>query len=896
MLPNLQADFSGDLLSGTASVLLQTTNHLLSAAARYTNKSFNLSSKSKPKKVPKPPEIKALEKVKKDAHKHLQSVLSDSSASPELTEAAVASFKSAKASYQSLVRRIKVQEECSRDQDLDGLLGNNRVAVIKKIKSGRKKSTSSEIKRLTVGNKVYSEDRVADGFYDSISKLKSLGTVSSSSFDSFASDYEHIVKIMKTARKIPRISPKQASVLLRRIRVSVADFYSITAGHYINGGDVTLNHFCFLFNTVLGNIELAAAPELNTAHAVVLHKGHSKDRCLDSSYRTISSCPFLAKCIDIYLGDLSKENWKSCQAPTQYQGEGMSHELAALLLTCTVQNSLLSGKPLFLLLLDAKSAFDRVLREILVRRLFLDTAQDQRILYWDLRLANRLTFCSWDGNLMGPIHDQLGVEQGGPNSSEHYKLYNNEQLAQAQESGLGSTLGGGDLHVAAVGQADDSALCSNDLNKLQYLLKLTSNYCSRYQVELSATKTKLLVFTSKETDYIKYCRLVSPLQLGSTNLEFVDVAEHVGIMRSPSGNLAHIQQRIASHKGSLGSILYAGMSRHHRANPLSSLRAEKTFCSPVLFSGVAALILSRTEKDTLVSYVKKTIENLLKLHPKTPEPFVFLVSGSLPGEAILHLRQLSLFLMVCRLPGNILHAVALQELLSPTSEKTWFGQIEQICYQYALPHPLQLLNDPPEKEHFKKIVKLSVADFWKQKYVAQIRENNLTSLRYFRPEFCSLLHPHPILSTAGHTYDVNKMIVQLRLLSGRARLGSLVKHFAPGNSGLCELCHVEVEDLGHLLVPRCPHLVERAQMAKEYMKNNLSKSPTCLQILEKVLFDSKDDQDLWIQFVLDCSVLPTVIAATQADQTITGELFRATRTYCYTLHRNRLQILGRWKI
>ena len=118
----------------------------------------------------------------------------------------------------------------------------------------------------------------------------------------------------------------------------------------------------------------------------------------------------------------------------------MSHELAALLLTCTIQNSLREGKPLFVLLLDAKSAFDRVLRQILVRRLFLDTTQDQRILYWDLRLASRKTFCSWDGNLMGPIHDQRGVEQGGPNSSDHYKIYNNEQLREAQESGLGSSI------------------------------------------------------------------------------------------------------------------------------------------------------------------------------------------------------------------------------------------------------------------------------------------------------------------------------------------------------------------------------------------------------------------------------------------------------------------------
>ena len=528
--------------------------------------------------------------------------------------------------------------------------------------------------------------------YDSIAQLKTLDTITSPSFTSFANDYKHIIEICKAARTIPRISRQNAAELLRKIRASVADFYSITAEHYLNGGDAALDHFCFLFNAILGSIEVADAPELNTAHAVVLHKGHGKDKNLDSSYRIISSCPFLAKCVDIYLGELSKEAWKSCQATTQYQGEGMSHELAALLLTCTIQDSLLSGKPLFLLLLDAKSAFDRVLREILVRRLFLDTTQDQRILYWDLRLGSRRTFISWDGKLMGPIHDQRGVEQGGPNSSDHYKIYNNEQLREAQDSGLGSSVGGGDLHVAAVGQADDSALCSNDFHQLQYLLNLTVNYCSKYQVELSATKTKLLVYSAKETDYVKYCKLISPIQLGTTNLDFVNVAEHVGVMRSTSGNLPHIQQRITSHKKSLGSILQSGMSRRHRANPLSSLQAEKTFCSPVLFSGVAALILSRTEKDCLVSYVKTTTQNLLKLHPKTPEPFVFLISGSLPGEAVLHLRQLSLFLMVCRLPDNILHSVAHQELLSPRSKKTWFGQIEDVCYQYALPHPLQLLE------------------------------------------------------------------------------------------------------------------------------------------------------------------------------------------------------------
>ena len=69
----------------------------------------------------------------------------------------------------------------------------------------------------------------------------------------------------------------------------------------------------------------------------------------------------------------------------------MSHELAALLVT--IQFSLAKLIPVFILLLDAKSAFDLVLREILVRRLYLDTTPDQRITYFDHRLANRTTYC-----------------------------------------------------------------------------------------------------------------------------------------------------------------------------------------------------------------------------------------------------------------------------------------------------------------------------------------------------------------------------------------------------------------------------------------------------------------------------------------------------------------------
>ena len=116
----------------------------------------------------------------------------------------------------------------------------------------------------------------------------------------------------------------------------------------------------------------------------------------------------------------------------------MTHELAALLLTETLQHSLnVSKLPVFALFLDTKSAFDRVLKNILIRNMYLAGTTDQRLLYFDERLGNRHTFCEFNKHLMGPIKDTRGLEQGGVSSSDEYKLYNNEQASLAQASKLG---------------------------------------------------------------------------------------------------------------------------------------------------------------------------------------------------------------------------------------------------------------------------------------------------------------------------------------------------------------------------------------------------------------------------------------------------------------------------
>ena len=288
------------------------------------------------------------------------------------------------------------------------------------------------------------------------------------------------------------------------------------------------------------------------------------------------------------------------------------------------------------------------------------------------------------------------------------------------------------------------------------------------------------------------------------------------------------------------------------------------------------------------------MESLLKLHPKTPEPFVFLISGSLPARATLHKTQLSLFSMICRLPNNILNSIARHFLLSPGSGSTWFAQVESICWQYALPHPLYLLDNPPKKDEFKHLVKLQVEDYWLRHYRSQLKDNQLPSLRFFKSGFCNLSKPHPILTTAKGSYEVNEMIVQLRLLSGHARLGTLLRHFSLQHDGVCELCHLEVEDLAHFLLPKCPLLQERALLLIDYMQGMLLGSFRCSEIFQRVLQGRWLDPYSWLQFVLDCSVLSQVVRAAQEDHAVLDLLFKATSTYCYSLHRTRLKLLGRW--
>ena len=148
----------------------------------------------------------------------------------------------------------------------------------------------------------------------------------------------------------------------------------------------------------------------------------------------------------------------------------------------------------------------------------------------------------------------------------------------------------------------------------------------------------------------------------------------------------------------------------------------------------------------------------------------------------------------------------------------------------------------------------------------------------------SLSIPHPIWLTAkSSSYEVIKATVQAKMLSGRYRTGLLSKHWSTNRSGYCLLpsCTAQIEDLAHILVS-CPSLNHIRTNLLYFTKQYLTQIPS---------------SPLFMDFLLDCSTIPCVILLVQRmGPELLHHLFHVSRTWCYSLHKERLKLLGRWNL
>ena len=146
-----------------------------------------------------------------------------------------------------------------------------------------------------------------DGFYEALQSLKIPKSSHQDTSNDCHENYRHILQAAKAGPPIPTLSSQEVKTLLKRLRPDVLDLYSVSARHYLAAGEAGIQHFASLLNLLITNVNLTSVEELNSAWAVMLHKGHNKPRSHCRSWRCISTCPLTAKALDLYVADLHQD-------------------------------------------------------------------------------------------------------------------------------------------------------------------------------------------------------------------------------------------------------------------------------------------------------------------------------------------------------------------------------------------------------------------------------------------------------------------------------------------------------------------------------------------------------------------------------------------------------------
>ena len=184
---------------------------------------------------------------------------------------------------------------------------NSPASTYSRIRAA-KRSSLGKLEKLVVGSKVFNGDNVCDGLYTALGNLKTRDHEkldAAPNFNDFVKDYENIIHLAECGLPIKPITEEESLNLLLKMKPNVTDLYNITPSHYLNAGPVGCNHFHLLLSALLDDNKNTTISEVNSTYAVVLFKGHQRDRTSSRSYRTISTCPLVAKALDVYIRDLN---------------------------------------------------------------------------------------------------------------------------------------------------------------------------------------------------------------------------------------------------------------------------------------------------------------------------------------------------------------------------------------------------------------------------------------------------------------------------------------------------------------------------------------------------------------------------------------------------------------
>lgn len=381
----------------------------------------------------------------------------------------------------------------------------------------------------------------------------------------------------------------------------------LSSDNFINAGDELCVHLS-LFLSALLTCSLAP-PAMLESVLVPIPKSRKKSVCDSSNYRSIAISSLIGKILDNLI---LMQHGDALQTSDLQFGFKPSHSTTQ----CTmVMNEVVEyynsrRTPVFVTLLDASKAFDRV-HYVKLFRLLLSRSLCPLLVRLLLSMYVRQSLVvRWQGQLSQSFPCRNGIKQGGVLSPVLFCVYMDELIHRLSVEPFGCRIG--HRYVGALTYADDVTLLAPTRSAMSLMLKVCESFATDYNVMFNGTKSHTIIHSSSRDERRSAPK---PFTLNGSPIHVVPQATHLGTLvgeKAQNDNISRLKRDITIRANSLNRLF-----GHCSSSILVTL--FKSYCSS--FYGCPLLNLDETVEPLVTSW-KKAIKHLLGLSVRTRSCYI----------------------------------------------------------------------------------------------------------------------------------------------------------------------------------------------------------------------------------------------------------------------------------
>jgi len=382
-----------------------------------------------------------------------------------------------------------------------------------------------------------------------------------------------------------------------------------------------------------------------------------------------------------------------------------------------------------------------------------------------------------EDSLSDPFETNVGVKQGCLLSPVLFSLFLND-LHESLPGGIkiGNTV------VRVLMYADDIVLLSDSSEGLQTMINAFSEYCSRWELSVNLTKSKVMVFR-RSPNISKNIAFLYRDQ----NIEIVNEYKYLGVLLQYNLSFnKHLDQKLSAAKLAINStwLKYIYNPKISNFNKLKIFNAASK--SIMLYGSQIWGIKRYDQAEKLLRFFIKT---MLFLPKNTPNYMLFLETG-LDSQ---YLSTLSMhfkyILKLLTMPQSRLAFTLTVEIWQ--RKISWAKEWQALCVQLGVT-PIENLTDSDLRSKVTEIL-TRVRD---NEHMINVENAKKSSLH----DLYSLLEHIPLSCFSNSTAHVNSLVIKAR----GGLLDINAKAFKKDTFGICTICNLDKPENTFHFIGECP--------------------------------------------------------------------------------------------